>query len=246
MTKFSEAELFGMTIRESANDGSDFTNPSADYRRLFLGEDGNLYNKDSAGTVTAMTGSSGSVATDAIWDAAGDLAVGSGANTAARLAIGATNGMVLMRVSGAVAWALPSGHPFDYAEITSDASITATAEGSADNVVSGNSVTYDGSTVVVIEFFSPRVIPATGTVGRGVFFVLYDGASSIGLFGAVRTPATGTAHNAPVRLARRLTPSAAAHTYHIKAFVDAGTGTVTANTGGSGAYMPAYIRITKA
>lgn len=31
---------------------------------------------------------SGSVATDAIWDAAGDLAVGTGANTAARLAIG--------------------------------------------------------------------------------------------------------------------------------------------------------------
>jgi hypothetical protein len=50
--KFSEANLFGMTIRESANDGSDFTNPSADYRRLFLGEDGQLHVKDSAGTVT--------------------------------------------------------------------------------------------------------------------------------------------------------------------------------------------------
>lgn len=33
----------------------------------------------------------GSVATDAIWDAAGDLAVGTGADTAARLAIGASN-----------------------------------------------------------------------------------------------------------------------------------------------------------
>jgi hypothetical protein len=52
--KFSLANLFGMTIRESANDGSDFTNPDADYRRLFLGEDGQLHVKDSAGTVTAI------------------------------------------------------------------------------------------------------------------------------------------------------------------------------------------------
>lgn len=48
----------------------------------------------------------GSVATDAIWDAAGDLAVGSGANTAARLAIG-TAGQLLRVNSGATApeWA---------------------------------------------------------------------------------------------------------------------------------------------
>lgn len=49
---FSSALLNGMTIRESANDGSDFTNPAADYRRLFLGEDGFLHVKDSSGTVT--------------------------------------------------------------------------------------------------------------------------------------------------------------------------------------------------
>jgi hypothetical protein len=49
---FSTAKLFGMTIRESATDGSDFTNPDADYRRLFLGEDGQLHVKDSAGSVT--------------------------------------------------------------------------------------------------------------------------------------------------------------------------------------------------
>jgi len=54
-------------------------------------------------TETTGTGAGGSVATDAIWDAAGDLAVGSGANTAARLAIGAAGG-ALSRVNGAVAW----------------------------------------------------------------------------------------------------------------------------------------------
>lgn len=60
-------------------------------------------NTGSAGTGPLGAGGSGSVATDAIWDAAGDLAVGSGADTAARLAIGAAGG-ALSRVNGAVAW----------------------------------------------------------------------------------------------------------------------------------------------
>lgn len=46
-----------------------------------------LYNPPSAG--------SGSVATDTIWDAAGDLAVGTGADTAAKLSAGSTSGHVL-------------------------------------------------------------------------------------------------------------------------------------------------------
>jgi hypothetical protein len=56
MGLFNLEKLFGMTIRESATDGSDFTNPDADYRRLFLGEDGQLHVKDSAGAVTDIGG----------------------------------------------------------------------------------------------------------------------------------------------------------------------------------------------
>jgi hypothetical protein len=55
-------------------------------------------------------GGSGAVATDAIWDAPGDLAVGTGANTAARLAIGNAGGAV-SRVNGAVAWNSGTGFP---------------------------------------------------------------------------------------------------------------------------------------
>ena len=58
MGLFSLEKLFGITIRESATDGSDFTNPDADYRRLFLGEDGQLHVKDSAGAVTDIGTSS--------------------------------------------------------------------------------------------------------------------------------------------------------------------------------------------
>lgn len=43
--------IYGIHIRESANDGSDFTNAASDYRVLFLGEDGSLKVKDSSGTV---------------------------------------------------------------------------------------------------------------------------------------------------------------------------------------------------
>lgn len=59
---------------------------------------------------TGITGSGGSVATDAIWDAAGDLAVGSGANTAAKLTIGAVGGH-LSRINGAVAWDSGTSNP---------------------------------------------------------------------------------------------------------------------------------------
>ena len=64
MTKISEALTYGLTIRESATDGSDFTNPTADYRRLFLGEDGSLHLKDSAGAVTDIGGGSVAEITD--------------------------------------------------------------------------------------------------------------------------------------------------------------------------------------
>jgi hypothetical protein len=62
--KFSLANLFGITLRESANDGSDFTNPDADYRRVFLGEDAALHLKDSAGTVTTIGGGSAATAAE--------------------------------------------------------------------------------------------------------------------------------------------------------------------------------------
>src|SRR5262245_1402643 len=86
--KFSEAQLHGMTIRESATDGSDFTNPAADYRRLFLGEDGQLHVKDSSGTVTDIgvaSGMSNPMTT------AEDIIYGGASGTPARKALGASN-----------------------------------------------------------------------------------------------------------------------------------------------------------
>jgi hypothetical protein len=66
-----------------------------------------LHGLDDAAVDTDYGAAAGSVATDAIWDAAGDLAVGSGANTAAKLTAGSEDD-VLTIVSGVPAWAPPA------------------------------------------------------------------------------------------------------------------------------------------
>ena len=78
--------------------------------RIYAKADGLMYSKDDAGTETLMSGGAGggAVATDAIWDAKGDLAGGTGANTAAKLTVG-TNGEILKAASGAATgliWAI--------------------------------------------------------------------------------------------------------------------------------------------
>lgn len=90
------------------------TTPSANRVRLYPRDKAgvsNLYWKDDAGVEHDLSAAGGSVATDAIWDAKGDLALGTGADTAIRLAVG-TNGQVLTadsaETSGAK-WATPSG-----------------------------------------------------------------------------------------------------------------------------------------
>jgi hypothetical protein len=83
------------------------TTPASGYSSIFAKANG-LYIVDDAGAVTgpftALT-----LATDTLWDAKGDLVVGSGANTATKLTVGA-NGYVLTANSGAtegVEWAAP-------------------------------------------------------------------------------------------------------------------------------------------
>lgn len=182
-----------------------------------------------------------------IIDAAGDLIVGTAADTAGRLAIGGTNGMVLQRVSGSLAWALPAGYEFDYAQITSPVTVTATAEGSATTIVTGNAVSYDGSTVVVLECFFPYATSDATAASDNLVFCLYDGSSSIGRLGFINTVVTAAPSRHPIMLRHRFTPSNASHTYSIRCFSSANNNAaVNVGAGGSGNIMPGYIRITKA
>jgi len=103
------------------NSGTNLTTPEAgaiewDGTNLFVTQTTGPTRKTVAWT-TDITG--GSVATDAIWDAKGDLAVGTGANTAAKLTVG-TNGMQLYAQSAestGVKWGTTTISP---AQITSD------------------------------------------------------------------------------------------------------------------------------
>lgn len=213
---------------------------------VYAKADGLMYSKDDAGTETLMSSgaSSGSVATDTIWDAAGDLAVGSGANTAAKLAIGATNGMALMRVSGAVAWALPPGTQVDYVEASGgDISITHTTEGTSDTLVTGTSQSYAAGDYMV-EYFCPA-LATQATSGASVTVLLYDGATLLGWIGNIRT-AAGAITRAPAFCKRKVTLTAATHQIIIKAITSSGTATASGATGGTGAYLPAYVRVTTA
>lgn len=104
MTKASDNVFPRLLISE----GGSTSTPSSGRVTVYAKANGLLYAKDDAGTETALGGSAGSVATDAIWDAAGDLALGTGANTAAKLAIGA-NGYVLTSNGTTASWAAASG-----------------------------------------------------------------------------------------------------------------------------------------
>ena len=131
----------------------------------------------------------------------------------------------------------------DYVQATSNTNITATTEATATTIMSSSTVTFDGATVIDVEAFSPLVSRGTSWI-KGA---LYDsiagaGASSIGFFASSNGPST----DAVTTWKRRYTPTAATHLWSMRSWVDAGTGIVYAGAGGSGANMPAYIKISRA
>lgn len=119
---------------------------------------------------TGITGTGGSVATDAIWDAAGDLAVGSGANTAAKLTKGA-DGTVLTVTAGAVGWAaagsasLTSGH----ALCSGDQALTT---GATFTDIPGVTASLAAGT-----YFVAWKILASPSAQRAIFVKLWDGTT---------------------------------------------------------------------
>jgi len=128
----------------------------------------------------------------------------------------------------------------DYQQITSNVSVTATAYGSATAVINGSAIAYDGVTPVLIEFFSPAV--SGGGAGITISVGVYDGSTHVA---TLVSAFTGQDQHAQAA-SHRFTPTAATHTYQIKAWLaSSGTGTVGAgNASGGGALAPAFLRIT--
>lgn len=200
-------------------------------------------------TAAATADSASTTATAAIPKStvttAGDLIYATGSAAVARLGVG-TATQVLGGGASAPAWVTPPAFEYAYNEFTSNVSITATSEATANTIVTATAVAFDGSTTVVIEFFCPVVVTPS-SAGSAMRVALYDGSSSIGIWDVrVRTTdATADSGDSSTYLQRRLTPSAATKTYSARAYVSTGTGVFGAGAGGLATQVPGFIRIRK-
>lgn len=136
------------------------------------------------------------------------------------------------------------GTEIGYDQITAGVNITGTTSATSTTVIAGSAHTFDG-TPVMAEFFSSEVIPPTTAAGF-MCIQLFEGSTAIGQIALVQNPAANNMSQA-VYAGYRFSPSAASHTYSIKAFVSGTTGTpsVQANTGGAGVSLPCFLRFTK-
>src|SRR5262245_64876015 len=67
-----------------------------------------------------------------------------------------------------------SGAELAYAEITAAVNLTATTEATANTIITAPAVTVDGSTAILIMFYSQYVYPGTGATSLWLF---QDGVS---------------------------------------------------------------------
>lgn len=150
-------------------------------------------------------------------------------------------------------WAAVSGGggggELAYAEVTSDTNVTSTTAASPDTIITAGAVSLDGSTTVIVECFTAGLFSPGGAVSRftavEVTAAKDGGAASVlgivadmfnDLSNRVLGPALGTI---------RLTPAAGSWVYRFCAYVNGGTGVVSAGAGGSGNFVPAYIRVVQ-
>jgi hypothetical protein len=128
-------------------------------------------------------------------------------------------------------------HEVAYTEFTSNVSVTATSSASPNDVVSSGAITY-ANVPHLIEFYSPQ---AAAQTAQSLAIMLWDDTTDLGIIGAVGSAATNVATS--VFLARRLTPTAASHTYRIRAYGTSGTHVISAGVGGTAVPMPGSLRI---
>lgn len=216
--------------------------------RFYYATDTTFVYRDNGSSWDTLSVGAGSVASDGLWDAAGDLAVGTGANTAHKLTAG-TSGTFLKSAGAAdPTWSYPPGYEFAYDAITGTVTITGTSEASPTTVITGSSASYDGSTAVMVELSVPRVAYTNAAAARQVVFDLYEDSTILGRI-ATWTPnfVSGQTSVNPIVGHFRRTPSSGSHNFVVKGWITNGSDTVIvgAGAGGTGANVPAYLRVTK-
>lgn len=135
--------------------------------------------------------------------------------------------------------AQPASRVLDYQQVTSPVSVTGTTFGAGVTVLTSSSITLDGSTPVLVEFYASYVQNSTG---GSVMAELLDGATDLGLFWASQI-GSGAFH--PVKAERRYTPAAGSHQWSVKAFTPSGgTGAAIEAGGGAGSAVPAFLKVS--
>jgi hypothetical protein len=191
----------------------------------------------AGGAVASVFGRTGAVVAAANDYTFAQISTAANAIAVSKLAAGLAGQVI----GGATpAYAYPPRYRYSDVTITAPVSITATSEATANTVVTAGAVTFDGATPIMIEFYTAGATNGT----NNLIIVLYDGASSIGLL--YELLGLGAKTDGIHVTSDTFTPSAAAHTYSIRAYVDAGTGTIKADTGGVAKERPAYIRVLQA
>lgn len=160
-----------------------------------------------------------------------------------------TDGQALVWDAGSSEWVPTSlslsytGELF-YDEFTSDVAVST----SITDVVSSGAQTYDGSEVM-IEFFAVEYVGPANSAGELILH-LYDNTTDLGIIGRTGFTSWGSGNITPafgpIVAKRKLTPTAASHTYKVRAVTGSSNGTIKAGAGGASTNMPGYIRITKA
>ncbi len=130
-----------------------------------------------------------------------------------------------------------AGTELAYVEFTSNVTVSASSAASPTDVVSSGAITY-AATRICIEFFAPIVEPSSGDF---INLTLWDASTQLGDLTSVSLSST---RDVPVMVRRFLTPTAASHTYRIRAYRFTNNGTIYGNAGTANTYMPGYIRVT--
>lgn len=124
-----------------------------------------------------------------------------------------------------------------YVPFTSATNVTNTSEATAHTIVTDTSRTF-ANVPYWFFFYSPRTI---GVASVNMRITLFDGSTALGNMGRV-LGATAT----PDLCMVRHTPSAASHTFSVRAWITSGTGNISAGSGGSDTDFPGFLLITRA
>jgi hypothetical protein len=130
-----------------------------------------------------------------------------------------------------------------YVEFTASVVVNPTTEATAVSLVALPPFYADGATTFELEFFSPCV--RGNTDDSELHLILFDDTTVLGELIDWKRGSTSGQMKGPVLGRRRVTPGAGVHTYEAKGYNTGAFVTVEAGGGGSGNFMPGYLRLIR-